>query len=153
MTINEILDAIEDMLEKSWGLPISGGKSVVDTNKISDLINEIRLNMPSEIKHAKMIVNDRTQIIEEARKEAETIIANAELRAKKILNEQDIVKAAQEKANEILTDAHSQSREIRNSASEFVDDMLKHTEEVFSSGLTQTRETRQKFRKMSMKRK
>ena len=60
MTINEILDAIEDMLEKSWGLPISGGKSVVDTNKISDLINEIRLNMPSEIKHAKMIVNDRT---------------------------------------------------------------------------------------------
>lgn len=66
MNVNEILDTIDDMLDKAWGLPLSGGKCVVDVERLRDLVADIRLNMPGEIKQAKMIVADRKQIVDDA---------------------------------------------------------------------------------------
>ena len=63
MNIDEILDVIDELLDRSWSLPLSGGRCVVDADKVRDLIDDIRLNIPSEIKQAKAIVSDRTDII------------------------------------------------------------------------------------------
>ena len=74
MNIDEILDVIDELLDRSCSLPLSGGRCVVDADKVRDLIDDIRLNIPSEIKQAKAIVSDRTDIISGAKKEAESII-------------------------------------------------------------------------------
>ena len=108
MNISEILDTIDDMLDKSWGLPLSGGKCVVDVERLRDLIGDVRLNMPVEIKQAKMIVADRKQIVDDAKREAEIII-KAEERAKAIVDHDELVKKAQVRANEINTQAQVQS--------------------------------------------
>ena len=71
MNIEEILDLLDELLDRSWNLPLSGGRCVVDAEKVRDLLDDVRLNMPTEIKQAKAIVADRTEILAVARKEAE----------------------------------------------------------------------------------
>lgn len=68
MNIEEILDALEDMLEEAWSIPLSGNKCVIDAEKVKQYLEDIRLNMPTEIKQAKLIVNDRSDIISQAEK-------------------------------------------------------------------------------------
>ena len=63
MNIDEILNMIDDMLEEAWSLPFSGGRCVVDAQKVKECVEDIRLNLPGEIKQAKMIVADRNDII------------------------------------------------------------------------------------------
>lgn len=99
MNIDEILDVIDELLDRSWSLPLSGGRCVVDADKVRDLIDDIRLNIPSEIKQAKAIVSDRTDIISGAKKEAESIIRKAEDRARSLVAQEQVVKAAQAKAS------------------------------------------------------
>ena len=72
MNIDEILNMIDDMLEEAWSLPFSGGRCVVDAQKVKECIEDIRLNLPGEIKQAKMIVADRNDIIKSAERQAES---------------------------------------------------------------------------------
>ena len=137
MNIDEILDVIDELLDRSWSLPLSGGRCVVDADKVRDLIDDIRLNIPAEIKQAKAIVSDRTDIIENAKKEAEQIVRKAQ---------EEVSKAAQAKASEILSQAQLKSREIRQAAQEFSDNCLLKTEEVLVKSLTEIKATRQAFR-------
>ena len=146
MNIDEILDVIDELLDRSWSLPLSGGRCVVDAEKVRDLIDDIRLNIPGEIKQARAIVSDRNEIIDGAKKEAEAIVRKAEDRARTLIAHQEIVKAAQAKASEILSQAQSKSREIRQAAQEFSDNCLLRTEEVLAKSLTEVKATRQAFR-------
>ena len=102
MNIDEILDVIDELLDRAWSLPLSGGRCVVDADKVRDLIDDIRLNIPGEIKQAKAIVSDRAEIIDGAKKEAEQIVRKAEDRARALIAQQEVTKAAQAKASEIL---------------------------------------------------
>ena len=80
-TIESILNDIDELLEDSWSLPLSGGRCVVDAEKVRDLIDSIRMNMPNEIKQARAVVADRNQILSLAKGEAEALIRKAEERA------------------------------------------------------------------------
>ena len=96
MNIDEILDNIEELLDRSWSLPLSGGRCVVDADKVRDLVDDIRLNLPSEIKQARGIVADRSEIIDNAKREAEQIVRKAEDRARALVSEEEVVKAAED---------------------------------------------------------
>ena len=77
MTIDELLDVLDDTLEEATNLPFTGGKRVVDVEKLRDTIDEIRLNMPAEIRQAKGVVRDRNNILENAKAEANAIVKRA----------------------------------------------------------------------------
>src|SRR5699024_9864076 len=61
MNIDELLNMMEEMLEEATGLPFAGGKRVVDADRMQDIIDEVRLNLPTEVRQAKAIVNDRAE--------------------------------------------------------------------------------------------
>ena len=86
MNIDELLDLMEETMEEASGLPFSGSKRMVDIDKMRDIIDEVRLNMPTEIRQAKAIVNDRADIIASAKREAEAIVKKAEDREEQELN-------------------------------------------------------------------
>jgi cell division septum initiation protein DivIVA len=125
---------------------------VVDAEKVRDLIDDIRINLPTEIKNAQTIVMDRAEIMEVAKREGEQIIRKAEERAKALIVQEEIIKASQSKASDILTQTQMKSREMRHAASEFSDNLLKETEESLTKALTDVRTTRQALRS-SVKRK
>ena len=74
MSIEEILEAMDIELDKSKNVPLTRGKSLIDVEQFRDLIGQVRLNLPGEIKQAQALVNDRRVIINDAKAEAESII-------------------------------------------------------------------------------
>lgn len=145
MNIEEILDMLEDMLEEAWSIPLSGNKCVIDAEKVKQYLEDIRLNMPGEIKQAKLIVNDRADILSQAEKQAQATITKAEERAKALIAQEEIVKQAQEKAKEIITQAQSVAKELKKAANEFSDNALKQSEEALTLALKNVHETRQEL--------
>lgn len=150
MTVEELLEQIDDMIEKAWSFPLSN-KVSVDAEKLRNIVDDIRGNMPSEVRQAKAIVADRTDIVETAKKEAEDIIRAAEERARRMVLQEEIVRQAQQKANEILTQAQQKSREIRKGAADFSDDLLRRTEEAMAQKLSEVHQARQVLRNPSTK--
>lgn len=146
MNIEEILEQLDDMLDTAWAMPLSGGKVVVDGDRVRDLLDAIRANLPSEIRQARAIVKDRADIVDTAKKEAEGIIRNAEERRNQILSHEEIVVQAQEKANEIHIQTQKRAREMRRSAQEYTDDLLRRTEEILTQQVAQVRQARVSLR-------
>lgn len=146
MSVEEIVDRIDDVLEKAFSFPLSGGKVLVDAEELRNLLDDIRLNLPKDIRQAERIVADRTQIIADAKREAETIVRVAEERAKALVNRDEITREAQEKANEMLTQARQKSTEMRKAANDYVDDLMQRTDESISMGLAELRKSRQQIK-------
>ncbi len=140
MTLDELLEEFDEVLDS--GIKIPGKKTVVDIEKLRAVVDDIRLNIPSEIKQARGIVADRTEIITTAKREADGIIRSADERAKAMVAEQEIVKLAQEKATEIISNAQTKSREMRKAAQDFVDDIMRRADEGLSANLGEIRKTR-----------
>lgn len=146
MNIDELLDLMEETMEEASGLPFSGSKRMVDIDKMRDIIDEVRLNMPTEIRQAKAIVNDRADIIASAKREAETIVKKAEDRARVLVGEEQIVRAAQQRAAEILSSAQSQSREMRTTVTDYCENMLRITEEQLARNAAEVKTVRANLR-------
>ena len=92
MNVNELLDTIEDALEESANVPLSGGKRIVDVEQIRDYLDEVRANLPGELRQAQQIVNDRAQIVDSANAQAQAIVKKAEERARILVSDAEIVK-------------------------------------------------------------
>lgn len=146
MNIEDILDLLDDMIDRAWSLPLTGGRCVVDAEKVRELLDDMRLNLPTEIKQAKAIVADRTEIVTVAKREAETIVRRAEERAKAMVAQEEITRQAQAQASEILSQAQMKSREMKSAANDFVDNILKQTEETLTGSLAEVKNTRKAIR-------
>ena len=145
-TIEDILEQIDDMLDAAWAMPLSGGKVVLDAEKLRNLIDSVRGNLPSEVRQARAIVQDRSDIISSAKKEAESIIRNAEERRNQIVSREEIVVQAQERANEIQAQTQKRARDMRKTAQDFTEDLLRHTEETLNQQVAQVRQARLSLR-------
>ena len=140
MTLDELLEQFDEVLDS--GIKIPGKKSVVDIEKLRAVVDDIRLNIPSEIKQARGIVADRADIITTAKREADGIIRTAEEKAKAMVAQEEIVKMAQEKAAEIISNAQSKSKEMRRAAQDFVEDIMRRADEGLTANLGELRKTR-----------
>lgn len=140
MTIDELLEQLDETLDS--GIKIPGKRTVIDVEKLRAVVDEIRLNMPTEVKQARGIVADRADIITNARREADSIIRTAEERVKAMVAQEEIAKLAQQRAQEIITNAQAKSREMRKAAQDFVDDIMRRADEGLTANLAEIRKTR-----------
>lgn len=151
MNVSELLDTIEDALEESANVPLSGGKRLVDVEQIQDYLDEIRANLPVELRAAQQIVNDRAQIVDTAQAQAQAIIKKAEERARILTSEAEIVKAAQQRAAEITSAAQSESRALRQSVTDYCENLLRTTEETMLENAAQVKNVRANLRQNAKK--
>ena len=140
MSIDELLEQLDEILDS--GIKIPGKRTVVEVEKLRAIVDDIRLNIPSEIKQARGIVSDRADIITNAKREADGIIRSAEERAKAMVSQEEITKMAQEKAAEIIATAQGKSRNMRKAAQDFVDDLMRRADESLTANLAEVRKTR-----------
>ena len=145
-TIEDLLDELYDILDKGWVMPLSGGKVFVDGEDIKQLLEEIRDVIPDEIRQAKAIVDERDQIISQAQHEADTIIRVADEKAKAMVNQDEIVRQAQAKANDLILQGQNKYRKMRKATSDYVDDIMRRTDEALAETLSELRKTRQNIK-------
>ena len=127
-----LLEDLEDVLDDATSIPLSK-KCAVDVEKIKTIIEDIRLNTPQETKQAKAIVDSRNTIIEDAKKEAADIIAQAQAEARDLVARDEITKAAQAEAADILAKANEQGKQ-------FVQDSQDQASEILNNATTQANE-------------
>ena len=142
MKVDELILQLQDIIGEAKSMPFSGGKVMVSSDEVYDIIDQIQDAMPAEVRQAKNIVADRKQILAEANRESENIIRAAEERKKAMLNQNELIREAQAKAKEILDDAKQKSAEIRKAANVYVDSIMKRAEESLSSQLGEVKKTR-----------
>ncbi|MBP1573458.1 MAG: ATPase [Oscillospiraceae bacterium] len=143
MTIDEILDLMDDMLDNASPVMFNSKKVTIEVDKMREFIDNMRYNMPPEIKRAKETLADRAKIIADANKKAEEIVAKAEERAKILVANDAITKQARELANDITSQAYKMDREIKNALAENMAQMLDMTERTLVKNLNDIRQTKQ----------
>ena len=97
------------------------------------MIDDVKAELPVEIKRAKDLVANRNDYIASAKREADSLRQQAEDYAKRLVNEDAIVREAEKKADEILSDAEEQCRMLKAAASEYCEDTLRRMEEAVSA--------------------
>ena len=130
----DYLDQIEDILDASKGVPFSN-KISVEKERIFDVINEIRLNLPAELRHAQRIIDDHDKIITEARAKASNILGEAEEEAKALTNEHEIFRRANEQATDIIEESKKSAHDMRINAVYYADEILEKTEGMVQDAL------------------
>ena len=151
MNVNELLDTIEDALEESAGMPLSGGKRIVDVEQIRDYLDEVRAALPGELRQAQQIVNDRAQIVDSANAQAQAIVKKAEERARILVSDAEIVKAAQQRASEITSAAQTEARTLRQTVTDYCESMLRTTEDTMVENAAQVKNIRASLRQNAKK--
>ena len=147
VSVETMLENLEEVLEEGMSVPLSGGKRMVDVDAARDIIDDIRINMPQEILQAKAIVQDRAQILATAKREAEEMVRAAEERARKLLDREEIVRQAEEKAKTILSEANQQATELRTTVTRYCDNMMATTQEQLQKSFNEIKLVRDNLKK------
>ena len=142
----ELVEMLYNMIAEAWGVPLGNDKCLVDRDKALDLIEEIKNQLPAEIAEARRLVSRRDEFIQSAKREGESIRKMAEERARKLVDEQEIVRAARARAEDLVASAENRSREIHRAMNEYVDETLRGAEETISQSLDIIRQSRSRYR-------
>lgn len=145
MDVLKLIDEIEDILENGSTLPFSS-KVMVDADELYEIIKEIRIKLPDEIKQANWIKEERQRILAEAQKDADTVLNEAELRLGELIDQDEITKKAKERAEEVITKAQNNAKDIRLGALEYADSILLETQENLKNLIDTLNENRQELR-------
>ena len=144
-----LLDMLAERIEDAKSVAFSSDKCIIVRDDVMELVDQIRGELPAELKKAQDLIRRRDEYVEDAKREAERIRRQAELDAKSIVGESEIARVARDKARELVTQAGDRSKTIINVANEYADDALRRTEEAIQQALDEVRDSRARFRAVS----
>ena len=145
MEVMALLETIEDILERSTTIPI-WGKTIVEKDDILDIVKEVRLKLPDEIKQAKWVKEERQRILLEAQKEANNVMKDAESKIISMVDEHEITNQAIKKAEEIIGSAQQTAKGVHQGSREYADDVLSKLEDILRDALDTIRNNRQELK-------
>ena len=145
MEIFTLLETLEECLERASTIPYTQ-KGIVDKDEILDIIKEIRLKLPDELKQAKWVKEERARILVEAEKEANGIVKEAENRIISMIDEHEITRKAYEQKAQIIETANEMSREISKGTKEYADNILEKVQAVLQEALITVENNRRELK-------
>ena len=122
---------------------------MVDRDEVLDLLDELRNQLPVELKRAQELLAAREKFVDEAKRDVERMMRQADLEAKSKVSDSEVLYAAKEKARKIIADAEDRSRQLCQVANEYAEDALARTEEAVQAALTEVKQSRSAFRAAS----
>jgi hypothetical protein len=128
-----LLDELSDYIEDSKSVLGNSNKRQIELIPVLDIINDIRDAFPPEFAQARMIVREREGMIEDAQAECNRILEDARNQALTIASEQEVVRIANQQAENILADAHEMERSVRAGAEDYADSVFQHIETSLES--------------------
>ena len=136
------------MVSEAWGVPLGNDKCIVEREKALKLIEEIKAQLPSELSEAKRLVAARDEFIGNAKREVDSVRRAAEEKAQMMIDSQEVVRIARERAREIEANAESKAAALRRAAMEFIDDALRRAEESANAAYDELASSRARFRSL-----
>ena len=144
--VEEQLNALHEMISEAFTMPLGNDKVVLNKDRVLAMLDDIMASLPGYVKEAKRIAEEENQIRAKAKREAESIVRAAEEQARKMTGEQEVLNVAKQKAAELMQNAEVKSKEVRRATNEYVDNLLKRTEEAINAAMTEVKQSRAEFR-------
>lgn len=141
--IEQIIEEIEEFIDSCKFQPLSSTKIVVNKEELEELLRELRMKTPDEIKRYQKIISNKDAILEDAQSKADAIIAEAQAQAQKIVSDSEVMQVALQQSNQLIEQTNAQAQEIidkatedsnniRMSAIHYTDEMLENLEKIMS---------------------
>ena len=141
--IEQLIGEIEEYIDGCKFQPLSNTKILVNKEELEELLVELRLRIPDEIKQYQKIISNKDAILTDARTQADAMIEKATAQTNELVNEHEIMQRAYEAANQVIEDANNQAQtivdaavrdadNIRQGAVQYTQDMLKSVENIIN---------------------
>ena len=154
--IEQLIDEIEEYIDGCKYQPLSNSKIIVNKEEIDELLRELRMKTPDEIKRYQKIISNKEAILNDARAKAEALINDATMHTNELINEHeimqqaysqanDVVKMATQQAQEILDNATIEANNMRMAAMQYTDDILANVENLISQAMRTTTDHYESF--------
>lgn len=135
--IEQIIDEIQEYIDSCKYQPLSNTKIVVSKDEMDELLRELRMKTPEEIKRYQKIISNRDAIIEDAKTKAESMLREAAIHTNELVSEHEIMQQAYAQANEIISQATEKAQLILDNATKDANDIrigaIQYTDEMLGS--------------------
>ncbi|MFA9404914.1 MAG: hypothetical protein ACERKX_03770 [Anaerolineales bacterium] len=123
MDILHLVDRLEELFNESKPIPLTHSV-VVDEDRMLEIIDQMRISIPDEVKNAQQIIAQRDRVLAQAQEEANRTVKLAKNKGDDIVARDAIVEAAQIRADQLLTQARAEAEVIRSEADDYIIDSL-----------------------------
>lgn len=144
--MEQIIDEIEEYIDSCKYQPLSSTKIVVNKEELEELLTELKMKTPEEIKRYQKIISNKEAILADAQAKADAIIAQAQIQTNELVSEHQIMQQAYAQANEVVMIATKQAQEILDNATndannirmgaiDYTDKSLKSVEDILTHAI------------------
>ncbi len=144
--IEQIIEELEDYIDGCKYQALSNTKIIVEKEHIDELLRELRMKTPDEIKRYQKIISNKEAILRDAKEKADALINTAQIQTDHMINEHEIMQQAYEQANEVVVQAAAQAQQIldnatieangvRTAAMQYMDDMLVELQNIITHAM------------------
>jgi vacuolar-type H+-ATPase subunit H len=145
MDILHLIDRLEELFNESRAIPLTHNV-VVDEDRMLEIIDQMRIVIPDEVKKAQQFLAQRDRIIAQAQEESGRIIQLARDKADELIERDQIAQAARQRAEQIIAQARAEAQATRRDADDYVMDVLLHLENDLDRIMLQVRNGLQTLR-------
>lgn len=149
--IEQLISDIEAYIDNCKYQPFSNSKIIVDKDQLEDMLSELRLKTPDEIKKYQKILNNKEAIISDAKEQADAILNAAQVQTEELINEHEIMQRAYAQANQLIEQATAQAQRLLDSATEdannirigavqYTDEMLEKLQYIIEHSIKDNKE-------------
>ena len=138
MDILHLVDRLEELFNESRPIPLTHSV-VVDEDRVLEIIDQMRISIPDEVKKAQQVLAQRDRVMAQAQEEANRTLNLAKRRGEESLSRDSIVEAAHERAEQILDQARADAEDMRSEADEYTVETLAALEDELTRLVNQTR--------------
>ncbi|MBO4981242.1 MAG: vacuolar family H+-ATPase subunit H [Lachnospiraceae bacterium] len=142
--IEQLIDEIEEYIDNCKPKFMSNTEIIVNKEEMDELLRELRMKTPDEIKRYQKIISNKEAILNDARSKAEALINEATKQTNELISEHEIMQKAYARADEVVKMAHEQAQNIvdnatieantiRSATAQYMEDMMNYLESVISS--------------------
>lgn len=138
MDILHLVDRLEELFNESRPIPLTHNV-IVDEDRILEIIDQMRISIPEEVKKAQQVLAQRDRVLAQAQEEANRTLQLAKKRAEEAASDDAVAKAAEKRAEQIIEQARAEAEAVRRDADEYVIETLGQLEDELTRLLTQAR--------------
>jgi cell division septum initiation protein DivIVA len=138
MDILHLVDRLEEIFNAGTAIPLSH-KLMVDEDRVLEIIDQMRVSIPEEVKKAQQVLAQRDRIMAQAQEEAARTVQIAKEKAEQLVGREAMVQQAQAKSDQMLQAARTDAEQIRAEADDYTLEVLTKLESELVKSLTQAR--------------
>jgi len=148
--VSRLIDMLYEKVEDAKAPALKPNMSMVDRDEMLDLLEELRAQLPIEIKRAQELLAAREKFVEDAKRDVDRMMRQADLEAKAKVSDSEVLIAAKQRAQSMIAHAEERCRQMYQVTNEYTEDALSRTEEAVQMALDEVKQSRVQFRTASV---